>query len=137
VPRLAHRRVTLFFWPTRASSADFYRLAVERFFSRDCLQTRGETLWNGPPLPPGEIVLPENQTEERMMKIAVLGIDLGKNVCRVVGLDSSGVVVLRRRVRRDTLIDLVAKLPSCIVGMEGCCGAHHLGRLQLRDTTFG
>jgi transposase len=64
-----------------------------------------------------------------MMKIAVLGIDLGKNVCSVVGLDSSGAVVLRRRVRRDTLIDLVAKLPSCIVGMEACCGAHHLGRL--------
>src|SRR4051794_12473337 len=48
----------------------------------------------------------------------VLGIDLGKNVCSVVGLDPSGAVVLRRRVRRDTLIDLVAKLPSCIVGME-------------------
>ena len=63
------------------------------------------------------------------MKIAVLGIDLGKNVCSVVGLDPSGAVVLRRRVRRDTLIDLVAKLPSCIVGMEACCGAHHLGRL--------
>ena len=63
------------------------------------------------------------------MKIAVLGIDLGKNVCSVVGPDPSGAVVLRRRVRRDTLIDLVAKLPSCIVGMEACCGAHHLGRL--------
>jgi transposase len=83
--------------------------------------------WPAPP--PGEIVLPETQTEERMMKIAVLGIDLGKNVCSVVGLDPSGAVVLRRRVRRDTLIDLVAKLPSCIVGMEACCGAHHLGRL--------
>ena len=60
------------------------------------------------------------------MKIAVLGIDLGNGV---VGLDASGVLVLRRRVRRDTLIDLVAKLPACIVGMEACCGAHHLGRL--------
>ena len=53
----------------------------------------------------------------------------GKNVCSVVGLDRSGAVVVRRRVRRDTLIDLVAKLPSCIVGTEACCGAHHLGRL--------
>ena len=42
--------------------------------------------------------------------IAVLGIDLGKNVCSVVGLDTSGAVVLRRRVRRDTLIDLTARL---------------------------
>src|SRR6188768_1386065 len=63
------------------------------------------------------------------MRISVLGVDLGKNVCSIVGLDASGAVVLRRRVRRDTLIDLVAKLPACIVGMEACCGAHHLGRL--------
>ena len=38
-----------------------------------------------PALPPGEIVLPETQTEERMMKIAVLGIDLGKaRMCAVL-----------------------------------------------------
>ena len=49
------------------------------------------------------------------MKIAVLGIDLGKNVCSVVGLDPSGAVVLRRRVRRDTLIDLVA---NCQVALS-------------------
>jgi hypothetical protein len=34
------------------------------------------------------------------MGIAVLGIDLGKNVCSVVGLDEAGAVVLRRRTRR-------------------------------------
>ena len=32
------------------------------------------------------------------MGIAVLGIDIGKNVCSVVGLDDTGAVVLRRRV---------------------------------------
>jgi transposase len=63
------------------------------------------------------------------MDIAVLGIDLGKNVCSVVGLDSSGAVVMRRKVRRETLIALAEKLPACIVGMEACCGAHHLGRV--------
>lgn len=63
------------------------------------------------------------------MRIAVLGIDLGKNVCSVVGLDEGGTVVLRRRTRRDTLIALVGKTPPCIVAMEACCGAHHLGRL--------
>jgi transposase len=63
------------------------------------------------------------------MGIAVLGIDLGKNVCSVVGLDEAGTVVLRRRIRRDTLIALVGKMPACIGAMEACCGAHHLGRL--------
>jgi hypothetical protein len=31
------------------------------------------------------------------MKISVLGVDLGKNVCSLVGFDASGAVVLRRR----------------------------------------
>ena len=63
------------------------------------------------------------------MDISVLGVDLGKNVCSVVGLDASGAVVLRRRAKRQTLIALAAKLPPCVVAMEACCGAHHLGRV--------
>ena len=63
------------------------------------------------------------------MDIAVLGVDLGKNVCSVVGLDASGAVVMRGKARRETLIRLAEKLPPCVVGMEACCGAHHLGRL--------
>jgi transposase len=61
--------------------------------------------------------------------IAVLGIDLGKNSCSLVGLDASGAVVLRQRSRRETIVGLTAKLAACIVAMEACCGAHHLGRL--------
>jgi transposase len=32
-------------------------------------------------------------------------------------------------VRRETLIALAEKLPPCVVGMEACCGAHHVGRV--------
>ena len=63
------------------------------------------------------------------MTIAVLGIDLGKNSCSVVGLDETGRVVLRRRVTREGVLRLGAKLPGCVMAMEACCGAHHLGRL--------
>lgn len=63
------------------------------------------------------------------MQISVLGVDLGKNVCSVVGFDKSGAVVLRRRTRRETLVQMAAKLPPCIVAMEACCGAHHVGRV--------
>jgi len=62
------------------------------------------------------------------MDIAVLGIDLGKNSCSIVGLDVSGQVVLRRRMHRKTIIDMAEKLPPCVIAMEACCGAHHLGR---------
>ena len=34
------------------------------------------------------------------MGIVVLGIDLGKNVCSIVGLDGEGRVVVRRRMTR-------------------------------------
>ena len=44
----------------------------------------------------------------RGMNIAVLGIDLGKNSCSVVGLDSSGKVVLRRRLSRDGVVMLAS-----------------------------
>jgi transposase len=63
------------------------------------------------------------------MDIAVLGIDLGKNSCSVVGLDGSGKVVLRRRMQRKTILSVAAKLSPCMIAMEACCGAHHLGRL--------
>jgi transposase len=66
------------------------------------------------------------------MQIAVLGIDLGKNSCSVVGLDTTGRVVLKRRLHRDGVVKLAAGLPSCVMAMEACCGAHHLGRI-LRD----
>jgi transposase len=66
------------------------------------------------------------------MQIAVLGIDLGKNSCSVVGLDTTGRVVLKRRLHRDGVLKLAASIPSCVMALEACCGAHHLGRI-LRD----
>jgi transposase len=62
------------------------------------------------------------------MQVSVLGIDLGKNSCSLVGLDGIGQVVVRRRMRRETVIAFAAKLSRCIVAMEACCGAHHMGR---------
>lgn len=53
---------------------------------------------------------------------------LGKNSCSVVGLDATGKVVVRRRMRRETVIAYAARLAPCVVAMEACCGAHHMGR---------
>lgn len=58
-----------------------------------------------------------------------LGIDIGKGSCSVVGVDDHGAVTVRRTLRRHTLIELGKKLPTCVIAMEACCGAHHLGRL--------
>ena len=64
-----------------------------------------------------------------MKDVRILGVDLGKNSCSIVGLDGAGRVLLRRRTRRE----LAAKLPGCVVAMEACCGAHHLGRLLVEQ----
>src|SRR6056297_1716338 len=61
------------------------------------------------------------------MKIATLGIDLGKTLNSVVGMDATGRVVLGRRVRRATLKAIAVDLAPCVVAMEACCGAHHGG----------
>lgn len=63
------------------------------------------------------------------MQIAVLRIDLGKNNCSLAGMDPTGRVALRRRMHRDSVVAFAAKLPACVVAMEACCGAHHLGRV--------
>ena len=69
----------------------------------------------------------------RVMQIALLGIDLGKNSCSVAGIDTTGQVLLRRRLHRDSIPKLAAKFPECIIAMEACCGAHHLGRVLRRQ----
>lgn len=67
------------------------------------------------------------------MEMAVLGIDLGKTVCSVAGLDGSGAVVFRKRIQRFRLLDFLADLPPCVVAMEACGGAHHIGRFCLEQ----
>jgi hypothetical protein len=71
------------------------------------------------------------------MAITVLGIDLGKNSCSVVGLDGSGAVVLRRRLHRENVIKLASDLAPLRNGDGACCGAHHLGRILARSGTPG
>ena len=51
------------------------------------------------------------------MSITVLGIDLGKNICSIAGQDAIGRIVLRRRLKRDGLIGLTAKMAPCIIAM--------------------
>lgn len=43
--------------------------------------------------------------------MSIVGVDLGKNSCSVVDVDAAGAVVMRRQ----TLIDYVLKLPTCVL----------------------
>lgn len=59
---------------------------------------------------------------------AVFGVDLGKNVFHVVGLDASGAPVQRVKFRRDTLLQFFERAAPSIVGMEACPGSQWLAR---------
>src|SRR5215211_9034598 len=60
--------------------------------------------------------------------LAVIGIDIGKEVFHLIGLSRDGKVVLRRKIRRLALTDIFKKLPPCLVGMEACLSAHFVSR---------
>ncbi len=63
------------------------------------------------------------------MAIVTVGIDLAKNVFVVHGVDESGKPALvRPEVPRAKLLELIANLPHCLIGMEACSGAHHWAR---------
>jgi transposase len=61
-------------------------------------------------------------------QITTVGIDLAKNVFSLHGVDGAGKTVLKRTVRRDRLVETVASLSPCLIGMEACSGAHEWGR---------
>jgi transposase len=64
------------------------------------------------------------------MAIVTLGIDLAKNVFALHGVDATGrAALVRPSVARGKLLELVAALPPCLIGMEACSGAHHWARL--------
>ena len=57
-----------------------------------------------------------------------VGIDIGKNSFHVVGHDERGAIVLRQKWSRGQVEARLANIPSCLIGMEACVGAHHLSR---------
>ena len=69
------------------------------------------------------------------MELHTIGIDLGKTVFHLVGLDLHGEVVVRKKFSRIQLLRFTANVHVGLIGMEACGGSHFLGRaLGNRDT---
>jgi transposase len=62
------------------------------------------------------------------MEIDTIGIDLGKTVFHLVGLNRAGEVVVRRKCSRLQLLRFTSNLRVRLIGMECCGGSHFLGR---------
>ena len=62
------------------------------------------------------------------MELHTIGIDLGKTVFHLVGLNLCGEVVVRKKFSRIQLLHFTANLQVKLMGMEACGGSHFLGR---------
>jgi len=62
------------------------------------------------------------------MEIHTIGIDLGKTIFHLVGLNQRGEVVERKKFSRAQLLRFTANRQVHLIGMEACGGSHFLGR---------
>jgi transposase len=62
------------------------------------------------------------------MELHTIGIDLGKTVFHLVGLNLRGEVVVRKKFSRLQLLRFTANRQIQLIGMEACGGSHFLGR---------
>ena len=61
------------------------------------------------------------------MELHTIGIDLGKTVFHLVGLNLRGEVVVRKKFSRKQLLHFTANLQVKLIGMEACAGSHFCG----------
>ena len=62
------------------------------------------------------------------MNITTIGIDLAKSVFQLHGVDADGEVVLRKKLRRSSVLDFLRDLPTCLIGLEACATSHFWAR---------
>ena len=63
------------------------------------------------------------------MSITMIGLDIAKSVFQLHGIDATGKVQLRRKLRRGEVIAFFEQQPRCTVVLEACGAAHHWARV--------
>ncbi len=63
-----------------------------------------------------------------MQTITTIGLDIAKSVFQVHGVDAGGQVIVRRQLKRRSVVAFFQKVPPCLVGIEACASAHHWSR---------
>jgi len=63
-----------------------------------------------------------------MNTIAVVGIDLAKNIFQIHGVDARDHKVVNKSLRRTKMLKYFAQLSPCIIGIEACGSSHYWAR---------
>lgn len=67
------------------------------------------------------------------MKVHVCGMDIGKTVFHLVGLSKKGHIMTKKRFSRKQWIPYTVNLPTRLIGIGACPGAHFLARALLKQ----
>ena len=67
-----------------------------------------------------------------MEKLIRVGMDTSKSVFVLHGVDAAEKVVLRKKLRRQQVIEFFGKLKPTKIGLEACGAAHYWAR-ELED----
>ncbi len=57
-----------------------------------------------------------------------IGIDTGKNILHLIGLDDQGAIVLREKIARGRIAARLANVPRCLIGIEAGMATHYVAR---------
>lgn len=63
-----------------------------------------------------------------MEQATIIGIDISKKSFQLHGATAEGEPVFRKTLSRGRFLAFLSEMPSCLVVMEACGGAHHWGR---------
>jgi transposase len=69
------------------------------------------------------------EEEASMTEVSIVGVDLAKQAFQLHAAARDGMVVFRRKLSRSKFVEVMAKLPRCVVAMEACATAHYWGRV--------
>src|SRR6478672_1540891 len=76
----------------------------------------------------GAVEASHDSEELPMQTVATIGFDIAKSVFQVHGVDAAGEVVIRRQLKRRSVLAFFQKLPPCLVGIEACASSHYWSR---------
>jgi transposase len=57
-----------------------------------------------------------------------IGIDTGKNILHLIGVDDQGAIVLREKIARGRIAARLANVPRCLIGIEAGMATHYVAR---------
>ncbi len=63
-----------------------------------------------------------------MTQITTIGMDLAKQINHIVGVNAAHREVLKKKLRRNKVLEFFSNLPPCTVVMEACGGSHDWAR---------